>query len=137
MAIPEMTSPLNPAWDLVSVATEVVAFFMVTVELYGEERLRSLQEQLASLIRRVVGGFRNIAGRDDPFWIGSTVGFLGRIVVAGIAFYLAYLIADHPNPPGTPRVVVVSTDVLVAFLALFSCALLFSYPLIRLLCRSE
>jgi hypothetical protein len=40
-------------WELLSVVLEIVAFFFVTVELYGEERLRELHPRLISSLQKI------------------------------------------------------------------------------------
>jgi hypothetical protein len=40
-------------WEFLSVVLESLAFFLVTVELYGEQRLRELHDLLVPFLQRV------------------------------------------------------------------------------------
>jgi hypothetical protein len=40
-------------WDFLSVVLEIVAFFLVTVELHGEQRLRELHDHLVPCLQKV------------------------------------------------------------------------------------
>ena len=88
----ESNQPLSAGWELVSVAAEVVAFFFVTVDLYGEERLTLLNARISSGLNTSLQRLRGRLGPfdDDPrHEFGTLRGFAGRAL--GLAFYAVLL----------------------------------------------
>jgi hypothetical protein len=89
---------MAPGWELASVLTEIMAFFLVTIDLYGEERLAVLHRRIASVFSSVVAHFRKTADPDlSPTFF---------VIAAPFLFLFCYgfkLLLDRGNPfdPGT------------------------------------
>jgi hypothetical protein len=87
-------SHISPEWELISVLAETVAFFLVTIDLYGEERLAALHEKISGFLQRALGRVHVFArDPDERFPVGSPLWFTVRaIIVAG-----GYWVYIHPE----------------------------------------
>jgi hypothetical protein len=118
----ESSQPLSAGWELVSVVAEVVAFFFVTVDLYGEERLTILNARISSGLNSSLQRLRALLGPfdDDPrHEFGTLRGFAGRIL--GTAFYsvLLFIIPPaHLFPFSFPQLLLELLNVCVALITL-------------------
>lgn len=97
--------PLSAGWELASVLMEVVAFFFVTIDLYGEERLQRLQDKLSSwlygLLARIWRSYAGLGG--TRFWGPGTVwGFVLHCVLLVLSYSWAVMSARavERNPGG-------------------------------------
>ena len=82
MVTPEPSQAIKPAWDLVSELAEIAAFFLVTIDLYGEERLQALNKSISWLLSRTLARIRLFRWRDkdNPLPIGTVSGFILRFI---------------------------------------------------------
>ncbi len=87
MFTPETGSFVSPQWDLASSIIETVAFFFVTIELYGEERLKHLNDSLLQSSTRWRLTFLRILGFYDGEVMRQFIAFglLGSALVLGMA----------------------------------------------------
>lgn len=105
MGTPEATTAISPFWDLVSVITEVVAFFLVTIDLYGEERLAALNDWIARFLSRMLAGkWRKLIPEEepDPIRYGSAAGFILRLICFAIVYPMSRWPVEGASPFLTP-----------------------------------
>lgn len=85
---------LQPVLEVVSVGAEVLAFFLVTTDLYGEQRLAALQQRLSSWTRSLIVKLRffDFGKQRDLTSLGSPIGFVVRgLIVVGIVLLLPHI----------------------------------------------
>jgi hypothetical protein len=97
VAVSEAAQRLNPTWELASVLMEMVAFFFVTIDLYGEERLDTLNARIASFFNFILTRVRWWPKEQDRDRLapGSTLGFLSRLALAIAGFYIYRFSTKH------------------------------------------
>ena len=91
MFLMDEPTALSPVWEMISIGLETLAFFMVTVELYGEKRLRRLNARIGGCLKWLAGKVRGapLEENDELFiYIGSATGTIGHLVL-GIGAYFA------------------------------------------------
>jgi len=94
MNTPAPSHGISPEWELISVLAETVAFFLVTIDLYGEERLAALHEKISTFLQRALGRVRVFAhDPEEHFPLGSPLWFSLRAAIVGGAYWV-YL---HPE----------------------------------------
>jgi len=135
----EIHGSLQPILEVVSVVAEVLAFFLVTTDLYGEQRLEALQKRLSSFSLLAVLKLRVFDFDEEPdvFSLGSPVGFVIRcLLLIGIYFLIPSVMAQLAGQP--PLIVQIADTGLLAFLGItMVCGLiLIPIDIIRLIPRA-
>lgn len=97
MVMPEPPQSISPAWELTSVLAECTAFFFVTIDLYGEERLRALNQRISWVLSSTLAKLRFSFSKDEPLAIGSINGFITHWM--GLCFGLLFWLAKSPPVP--------------------------------------
>lgn len=103
MLIVEAAQPFGPRWEIASEVLEIVAFFLVTVDLYGEERLKHLNARSRQLFTRVRAWVRRSDRSMHTATTRSialnTFGHLGIVLVCSTLIYSVRFPLDlHPVP---------------------------------------
>ncbi|MGB7949509.1 MAG: hypothetical protein WCH75_17620 [Candidatus Binatia bacterium] len=84
----------NAQWELASVLLEIVAFFLVTIELYGEDRLRVFHARLIAAMSKV----RVFSEKDEDFFLNPFVGYvLYPLMFVGSFLLRPYVQTNYPS----------------------------------------
>lgn len=117
----EPAESINPAWELASVLAEITAFFFVTIDLYGEQRLAALDANISSTFKAFhgkLGPLNKLQG--EPLQLGTLSGLIFHCFVAVAAYFMNRLLKQPTfDPTGVEWLIVggriLSVLVLITF----------------------
>lgn len=99
----EAVQPIGPRWEIASDVLEIIAFFLVTVDLYGEERLRELNTRSRQLFTRLRLWLRlsdrSMHTASTTSVVINTFGHVGLVLICSLVIYSVHFPLDlHPWP---------------------------------------
>jgi hypothetical protein len=121
MLIAPQLGQLSPTLELTSTVAEIIAFFFVTLDLYGEERLTALNEIISSGLNNVLKKFRESFGSYDEnpkHEFGTIRGFWVRLLAFIFALILITIVPRGHLTLSVWQIFLLLINIFVAFLVL-------------------